>query len=159
MDMLSVRRLRYGIDKDISDSKIGADMDMLPVRRRAWSLRALPSSSATAAGIDKDISAWRRCIDPMDISASRTGADMDMLSVRRLRDGTDNDIPSSRRGIDPMDISASSLRDGMDNDNSSSRRGIDFMDAEMSSAAVEIESRRNLFARASTDLVLTKALS
>ena len=84
---------------------------------------------------------------------------MDMLSVRRLRDGTDNDIPSSRRGIDPMDISASSLRDGMDNDNSSSRRGIDFMDAEMSSAAVEIESRRNLFARASTFLVLTKASS
>ena len=37
MEMLSVRRLRDGIDKDISASKIGADMDMLAVRRRAWS--------------------------------------------------------------------------------------------------------------------------
>jgi hypothetical protein len=84
MDILSLRRLRAGIDKeeipeskrginptDISASKMGADMDMLSVRR----LRA---------GIDKEeISESKRGIDPMDISDSKLGADMDMLSARR----------------------------------------------------------------------------
>jgi hypothetical protein len=61
---------RRGIDPmDISASKIGADMDMLSVRR----LRD---------GIDKDISASRRGIDFMD--AEMSSAAMDIESRRSL---------------------------------------------------------------------------
>ena len=89
MDMLSVRRLRVGMDNGISASKIGADMDMLPARPRARSFRALPNKSASRIGIEI-----------VDISASKIGTDMNMLSVRRLRDGIDKDISASKIGTD-----------------------------------------------------------
>ena len=96
----------------------------------------------------------------MYISASKIRADVEKLSIRRLWVGMDKDIFASRRGIDPMDIVASNLRAGIDNGISASRRGIDFMDADMLSAAMCIESRRNLFGCATTlDSVLTMASS
>ena len=100
MEMPFVRCLRMGMDNEISASNIGADMDMLPAKPRARSLRALPSGSATGAGLDKDISASTISIDPMDNSASIIGADMDMLSVMRLRDGIDKGISASKKGTD-----------------------------------------------------------
>ena len=104
MDMLSIKRLRAGMEKeeiseskksidpmDISASKIGTDIDMLSVKR-------LRTSSESKRGID-----------PKDISASKIGADMDMRSIRRLRAGSE-----SKRDIDPMDISASKIGADMD---------------------------------------------
>ena len=61
-----------------SASKIGADIDMLSIKRRDVSLRAFPMTAG------KDISASRIGADMLN-SASKIGADIDMLSIKRRR--------------------------------------------------------------------------
>jgi hypothetical protein len=59
-----------------SASKIGADIDMLSIKRRDVSLRAFPMTAG------KDISASRIGADMLN---SKIGADIDMLSIKRRR--------------------------------------------------------------------------